>query len=119
MSFNYTPYHYRATVVRIYDADTMTLKIDLGFKINFEENFRIRGINAPEVRGPEKQEGIIARDWLRNKCQNGSQVFIETFKDKKGKYGRYLADVYFKENDEFFSVADELVKLGYAVYKNY
>ena len=48
-------------------------------------------INAPELRGDEKEAGIAARNFLRSQI-SGSDVIIETMKDKKDKFGRYITE---------------------------
>lgn len=99
-------YIYRAklTTLRenpIYDADTIYVDIDLGFSTwIMNQTLRLYGINAPEVTGEEKEKGIIARDYLRSALKPNDFV-IKTYKDrydsdKKGKYGRWLADVFIR-----------------------
>ena len=75
---------------------------------------RLYGIDAPEVRGNEREEGLKSRDFLRGLLL-GQHVVIQTYKDKKGKYGRWLCKVWFDGVD----VNDLLVKKGYAEWKDY
>ena len=87
-------YEYRATVVKVYDGDTLTVDIDLGFGVFLKkQKVRLRGIDTPEIRGAERKMGLIARDRVRELVLNRA-VLIQTHKDKKGKYGRWVADVY-------------------------
>ncbi len=73
----------------------MTADIDLGFHVWLHgEKLRLSRINTPEVRGKERPEGLISRDWLRKKIK-GKESIIKTVKDKKGKYGRYLVEIFF------------------------
>lgn len=119
-------YNYKARVIDAYDGDTITVEIDLGFDITHIIKIRLARINAPEVRGAEKIAGIIARDWLRVNMV-GKSVEVKTYKDKREKYGRYLADVFYYlptsesgwENDAVVCVNDELVKQKLAIYKDY
>jgi len=113
-------YHYRAKVVSVYDGDTCTLNIDLGLDLmKRNEKVRLSRINAPEVRGEERPQGLVARDWLRERI-DGRTVWIQTLKDKKGKYGRYIAEIWIEDEPEVFvNVNDELVARGLAVYKAY
>lgn len=87
---------YKAKVLEVYDGDTITVEIDLGFDIKMERKIRLYGINAPEMRGPEKEQGTrtrnVLREWILNK-----DVIIESIKDKSGKYGRILARVWFEQ----------------------
>jgi len=108
-------YHYKGTVVKVYDGDTITVDVDLGFKVSLaKEKFRLSRINAPEMKGAQKAKGKLSRDWLRERIL-GKEVILVTKKDKKGKYGRWLADVWFED----VCINDELVKKGFAEYKNY
>lgn len=108
-------YHYDALVTDVYDGDTITVDVDLGFGIWMkEQKLRLYGIDTPEVRGEEREEGLIARDYLRDRIL-GSWVFIKTLKDKKGKYGRWLARVFVDGED----INRELVNMGYAAEADY
>ena len=115
-----TLYHYRALVTEVYDGDTCTLDIDLGLSSWIRgEKIRLYRINAPEIRGAERPAGLLSRDFLRSKILD-KEVLIETVKDKKGKYGRYLADIWLRHEDgTWINVNDLLVQQGYAVYKDY
>ena len=113
-------YHYRAHVESVYDGDTCTLNIDLGLGIWVHgEKVRLSRINAPEVRGKERPEGLRARDWLRERI-DGHDVRVTTLKDKKGKYGRYIVELWIEDAPGVFTnISDDLVNSGHAVYKSY
>ena len=117
--FNFTPYHYKAEVLSIYDGDTMTVRVHLGLDVSINVTLRLRGINTPEVRGEERPKGLAARDYLRSLLLPMSVVYLETHKDKKGKYGRYVADVYKETPVGMLNINRHLVAQGHAVYKNY
>jgi micrococcal nuclease len=112
-------YEYRAKVENVYDGDTITVSVVLGFGVYKTEKLRLSGINAPELRGDERPYGLVSRDKLRELIQ-GQEIIIKTFKDKKGKYGRYIADIYL-DNPEtgLFCINDWLVENKLAVYKQY
>ena len=108
-------YHYKAWVTKVYDGDTITVDIDLGFHIWMKkEKIRLYRINTPEVRGAERPQGLKSRDWLREQILE-KEVTLVTYRDKKGKYGRWLADVMF----DGICINDELIKQGLAEYKDY
>lgn len=113
-------YHYRATVLSVYDGDTCTLDIDLGLHSWVrDEKVRLARINAPELRGAEREAGLAARDYLRTRI-DGRQVWIQTIKDRKGKYGRYIAEIWLEDEPEvFINLSDELVNTGHAAYHAY
>ena len=100
------PYCYKAKCVSVYDGDTVTLDISLGFGVTMREKIRLLGINTPEVRGKEKLDGLISRDRLRELI-NGKDVIIATHKDKGGKYGRLLATIYLDGVDINQQLIDE------------
>jgi micrococcal nuclease len=113
-------YHYKAFVTDIYDGDTLTIDIDLGLRTWIkEESVRLHRINAPEMKGTERPKGILARDFLRSLILN-KEIVIETIKDRKEKYGRYLGEIWLKLNEtDYLNVNDEMVKNGHAIYKEY
>lgn len=109
------PYAYQATVVSVYDGDTITADVDLGFNVWLKgETFRLYGINAPEVRGSERPLGLLTRDWLRSRI-DGRQITIKTIADKKGKYGRWLAILCDDQGD----VIEDMVSAGLAERREY
>lgn len=113
-------YHYKAKVVNVYDGDTCTVDIDLGLHTWIKgEKIRLTRINAPELRGTEKTKGLKSRDFLRSLIL-GKDVYIETIKDKKEKYGRYLAEIWLvDEKLKLININDEMVKNGFAKYQKY
>ena len=89
-------YRYNAHVIKVYDGDTITVDIDLGLGVWLRgQKIRLAGIDTPEMRGDEKEEGRKVRDILRDMLLDEG-VTIKTYKDKRGKYGRWLADVYYE-----------------------
>lgn len=98
-------YEYFAAVTRVVDGDTLELMVDLGFGTHRKDRFRLLDVDTPEVYGVKKDSEEYAKgkqcsefvdNWLRElgnyKCR------VVTHKDKKGKYGRYLAEIYCGEN---------------------
>jgi len=90
-------YEYRAYVRKVYDGDTITVDIDLGFDVVLRsQKIRLSGINTPEVRGAQREAGLKSRDALRDKISN-RWVIVKTKQDKKGKYGRWLGEIWFDD----------------------
>ena len=103
-------YEYKAFVRKVYDGDTVTVDIDLGFDVVLKnQKIRLVRINAPEVRGKERPEGLKSRDALRAKIGN-RWIKIKTQKDKKGKYGRWLGEIWLED----LCVNDWLISEGLA-----
>lgn len=112
-------YLYRAVITSVYDGDTCTADIDLGFHTWCKnEKLRLNRINAPEIRGAERPQGLLARDWLRDQI-DGKAVVVETIKDAKGKYGRYLAEIWLEVDGNWVNINDLLVEKGFAEYAEY
>jgi len=108
-------YEYKALITSVYDGDTVTAEIDLGFKTCVKgEKLRLYGINTPEVRGEQRPQGLISRDRLRELIL-GKEVLIKTERDKKGKYGRYIATIYLDD----VNINMLLVEEGLAEEKDY
>jgi micrococcal nuclease len=115
-------YEYKAKLVRVIDGDTVRLKlyktVDIGFYITqtatYEGNFRLAGINTPEIRGPEKEEGLKAKQFVVDKITSANLIRVVTY--KPDKYGRWLADIFlsFSDATEEFFLNDELIKQGHA-----
>lgn len=98
-----------AIVKRIIDADTLVLNVDLGCDININMTTRLDGINAPEKN---TEEGVLAKKWIEDNLPLETKVVIQTVKDKKEKFGRYLAIVF--KDKETVSINDTMVSLNLA-----
>lgn len=104
-------YHYQGWVDRVVDGDTVYLTLDVGFKMRrHRASYRLLGIDAPEVRGEERPEGLKAKEYLQTLLPLGKSVVVRT--RKHGKYGRYLADLWLEDHQRW--VTDLLVENGYA-----
>ena len=116
-------YTYKAFVIKVYDGDSITVLLNVGFDINIKTKLRLSLIDTPELRGEEREAGLVARDALREKILN-KEVFIKTEKDKTGKYGKYLATIYLSEpfltesegQSNFVNVNKWLIDNKYATY---
>ena len=121
------PKIYEAIVVKVIDGDTLEVKIKLWNDLEKTARVRIRGIDAPELRGKCRQEKILAkraRDHLRaflgiqkknaKKKENQAKVFLHKVflhNVQPGKYHREIADVFTAQGQ---NVADELVRVKLA-----
>lgn len=117
MQKTYAVRQYPAKVIKVYDGDTVTVDINLGFDITLQKSVRFADVNCLEVRGEEREEGLKARDALREKIL-GKDVVIETMlnskgNDRSGRYKRPLVRLYL--GDE--CVSDWLVDQGLATWR--
>ena len=85
-------YQYKAKVIDVYDGDTVTAMVDLGFYHFQQMKFRLYGIDTPEIRGEGREKGLVVRDIVRAMILD-KEVTINSYKDKQEKYGRYLANI--------------------------
>lgn len=87
-------YIYKAFVTDVYDGDSITVDVDLGFHTQIKNmKLRLLGIDTPEIRGEEREMGLISKKAVEEKILN-KWIIIKTEKDRTGKYGRYLATVF-------------------------
>ena len=107
-------------VVRVIDADTIQVVFDLGFHLKLNATCRLYGINAPEVRGPEKEKGKEATECLKELIKD-KKLWCRSRKNPKkqqGKYGRWLVDLFIDNRgceDHGMNVNRELIRRGHAV----
>jgi micrococcal nuclease len=86
-------FEYKAHIDSVYDGDTVTATIYLGFFVTVTEKFRLLGINTPELRkGNDREAGKAARDYLASLIE-GKDVIMKTEKSPE-KYGRWLSTVF-------------------------
>lgn len=120
-------YFYRAVITDVYDGDSVTADIDLGFGTWLKgQKLRLYGIDTPEIRGEERVEGLIAKSALEEKlgllrAEGPYPIMVETYKDKRGKYGRWLAIIWTQIIDDecpdgsyWVNVNVDMVSDGYA-----
>lgn len=112
-------YIYKGYVTKIVDGDTFDITIDLGFTITTKQRLRLLGseigINAYEKNSKnpeEKQLALAAMEFTKTKVLN-KYVFIRT--QKSDSFGRYLAEVFYIEEDQYFNLGNELLRNGLAI----
>lgn len=92
-------YEYPAKITSVHDGDTMNVDIDLGFGIWIaNQPVRLYGLNCPELSTPAGQE---AAQFAKEMLPPGMKCSVHTVKDKKEKYGRYLATVFLPDGTSF------------------
>lgn len=108
-------YHYEAEVVGVYDGDTITVDVDLGFGVWARgQKIRLAGIDAPELKGETREAGKRSRDALLVLfAQSKNRITLRTVMDRKEKYGRWLGYVQLAD-DTATPVNDWMVLNGHA-----
>jgi micrococcal nuclease len=112
-------YVFPIVVTRVVDGDTIDMTIDLGFSILHKQRLRMMGIDTPESRTRNKAEkrlGLMAKVRLKELIaaapivKRKKQVFLQTSKQGKGKFGRILGALWV--NDE--NLNEVLIREGHA-----
>lgn len=107
-------YHYRGTLLRAVDGDTVRVRLDLGLRTSREVSLRIAGIDAPELHrgGPDARgRGAAAKEFVGR--YEGESVYVTTHKDRKS-FDRYVADIYLDQEGELQDLAEIIVANRYA-----
>ena len=105
-------FEYVAKVARVVDGDTLWMLVDLGFGIQANLEFRLYGLNTPEVIGATKVAGLAAKVELERLLSLGTLRIIT---HKADKYGRWLAEIFVRPlNGVEISVNQALLTTGFA-----
>jgi micrococcal nuclease len=111
-------YQYNAVIRKVVDGDTIEIDIDLGLSAwVHNEKIRLYGIDTPEVYGvkkgsPEWELGNQSSEFVKQNLKENSQVIIETIKDKKEKFGRYLALIYVQIDQRILTGLSDIRRYG-------
>ena len=99
-------YVYRCVVTRVVDGDTVDADIDMGFNMFSKDRIRLMGLDTPESRTRnkhEKQHGLAAKTRLKELIAGATtipgkrgkkNVYLQTSKEGKGKFGRILGTLH-------------------------
>jgi micrococcal nuclease len=102
----------------VVDGDTLDLTIDKGMGDYSDIRVRVLGIDTPEMRGEEREEGQqakrVVQKWIEDHCSGMEKwpLLIETY--KADSFGRYLARVQSAETGHDLTVM--LLEKGYKPY---
>src|SRR5690606_27420968 len=81
-------YCYLARVVRIVDADTLDLDVDLGFRSWTKQRIRLAHVDAWEGK---TKKGRAALNFVAGEFTRAKTIVIKS--EKSDTYGRFVADV--------------------------
>ena len=112
-------YEYRCKIVKIIDGDTVDVDIDLGFGVWLhKERVRLFGIDTPESRTrdlEEKKYGLAAKEYLTSMLDDNGCIILKTHKDKTGKFGRILGELWRTTNYADQSINNYMIDKHHAV----
>ena len=100
-------------VIKIVDADTIDVSLDVGFESYVYKRLRFLGIDTYEIRGDEREQGLIAKARLTEIIESADRLYAQTIMDGEGKYGRVLAWLWIKKGDELTNVNIQLLEEGH------
>ena len=111
-------YQYNAIIRKVVDGDTVEIDIDLGLSSwVHSEKIRLYGIDTPEVYGvkkgsPEWELGNKSSEFVKQNLKENDGVIIETIKDKKEKFGRYLGLIFIQIDQSVLSGLTDIRSIG-------
>ena len=97
-------------------GDVTKMKKILG--VHRKERLRFSRINAWETRGEHKIKGKLAKARVAELIPVGEKILVKTEKDKRGKYGRYIAEIFMLDGPVSKNLNDLLLNEGHAVLYN-
>lgn len=103
-------YTYNAKIIGVVDGDTVDADLDLGCFVHTVARLRLLGVNAPELHGETREAGLRAKARLAELVE-GKTVVIQTHRDQREKFGRFLASIQTADGD----AADVLIREGHGV----
>jgi len=105
---------YPVEVERVIDGDTIVVDLYLGLGVVLDDQYiRFYGIDTWEIRGEEKPRGLLAKEYVIKRLEEGKveiEIRPEWGSKGKGKYGRWLGIVYVDGKD----LNVELIEEGHA-----
>lgn len=107
-------------VDKVHDGDSINLTEP---DDDWYEQYRIIGIQAPEVEGykPEECYGPESQSFLKELLPVGSIVYIQQDISDKDPNGRFLRHIFVEDGDsgDYYLVSELLVRGGYARAREY
>ena len=85
---------YNGYVERVIDADTLKVRLDLGFGVFSHHDLRLRGIDCPEM---STKAGEEAKAFVQSYIKEAQRIIVRS--SRSDKYDRYLADVFLPAED--------------------
>jgi endonuclease YncB( thermonuclease family) len=90
LSAEVVPHIFPAEIVRVIDGDTFEVRLNLGLDLIATRHVRLEGVEAPEVRGAEREAGLVvaaaAAAWLER-----GAVFVAY--RSTDSFGRVIGDI--------------------------
>ena len=120
-------FQFPVVITRVVDGDTVDARIDMGFKIVYEERIRLLGLDTPESFTSNKKEkvlGLAAKARIKEliaeanvipKKRGKKDVVLKTSKHGKGKFGRILGEIWINANTGTgININEQMIEEGHA-----
>lgn len=114
--FKKPDYIYRVTVDRVIDGDTVDVNVDVGFKTTIFKRLRLVELDTEELRDREeerREKAQEAKARMEELLADAERVYVQTYLDATGKYGRLLATIWIEKGDDIHNVNEIMVQEGY------
>lgn len=111
MSSSESTYMHAGQVVRMLDADTYDLRLDLGYFVSIDVRIRLSGVSAPEKRTSAGQAAIA---FAEQHMPEGATVWVAAEQDPDRSFTRYIGRVWLPEARRW--LGELLVEHGHARY---
>jgi micrococcal nuclease len=106
-------YEYNGRVTAVENVENITVKLEVGFSITIERDFRLYGIDSISDNGRVQSCQRLAKDRLKSYVL-GKNIIIKTHRHSSEIY---LADVYIETSSGIKCINDWLVKENLAKYR--
>lgn len=110
-----TPYVYPARVIRVIDADSLEIELDRGWHDWSQRRLRLLRVDAPEVRGPQRPQGLAATafvlDWVREASEVEDTWPFDVWSVELDSFGRILGEL--RRRLDGASLNDALIAQGW------
>ncbi|UXU56827.1 thermonuclease family protein [Staphylococcus agnetis] len=100
-------YIFKAKVLRVIDGDTLVIDLDMGFETHTIKRVRLLGVDTPERGKPGYNEAKA----FTTQVVLDNDVYVQTY--QSDAFGRYLADVWYRVDDNEYRLSHELSVRGF------
>lgn len=100
-----------ATLTRVIDGDTakFTINLEKELEMLLPKTIRFAWIDTPEIKGVEKEEGLMVSAYVEDRLLRANSIELELFYNDN--FGRLIAGVFV----DGVNLCEELLLMGYAV----
>lgn len=105
-------------LLEVYDGDTIRIRIDVGWDQDLKMWVRLSGYNAAEVRGKQKNAGLLAQLALATLFEDRKRLIVESFINKKHSriksFDRFVCQAWVQRADgSWINVSEQMIADGW------